>query len=204
MGTYVAVQHPYMMLTVVTFFLAGFLWFAPRAFRLLRIETSAILALLKKLFLKVRSVFVRTKSRVFSHKGSGASRIYEVANDEMPAEYVYHLRDRFKVKDQTAVIKCAAGKGIRGLRHSIGYLNITPAEAIFLSKRLLRLRGYTVPRNKIEHIHFKKHLLMDRLTLRVNGKQHVFYFFKDAFNRGEAISRILRDTESLNHPTEKI
>ena len=121
----------------------------------------------------------------------------------MPVEYVYHLRDRFNVRDRPAVIKCAAGKGIRGLRHSIGYLNITSAEAIFLSKRLLRLRGYIVPRNKIADVHFKKHLLIDRLTLRVEGKQHVFYFFNDACNRGETISRVLRGTENVNYQRGK-
>ena len=123
----------------------------------------------------------------------------------MPIEYVYHLRDAFNVHDRAVVIKCAAGKGIRGLRHSIGYLNITPTEAIFICKRLLRLRNYTVPRNKIEHLHFKKHLLMDRLSLRVGGKQHVFYFFKDASNRGEMISRTLSSEmnvvgETFNKP----
>jgi hypothetical protein len=41
-------------------------------------------------------------------------------------------------------------------------------------------------------LHFKKHPLMDRLTMRVGGKQHVFYFFKDASNRGEIISKTLR------------
>jgi len=110
----------------------------------------------------------------------------------MPIEYVYHLSDAFDKRDPAAVIKCVAGKGIRGLRHSIGYLNISSTEATFICRRLLRLRHYTVPRDQIEHVHFKKHLLMDRLTLRINGKQHVFYLFKDISNRGEMISRALR------------
>jgi hypothetical protein len=159
-------------------------WFAPKAFRLLRIETNAIVAIWKKLFLKVKGLFVR--------KRSDTSKPAQILNDDMPIEYVYHLRDKFDVGDPAAVIKCVAGKGVRGLRHSIGYLNITSTEAIFMCKRLLRLRNYAVPRNKIEHVHFQKHLLMDHLTLRVSGKQHVFYLFKDASNRGEMISRALR------------
>jgi hypothetical protein len=47
----------------------------------------------------------------------------------------------------------------------------------------------------IEHVHFKKHLLMDRLTLKIGGKQHVFYLFKDVSNRGEMISRTLAGKE---------
>lgn len=203
LGTYVAVQHPYVALTIVVLFVVAFLWFAPKVFRLVRIETSAIIAVIRKLFLKLKRLFVRRRTRASSESvtsnlpSSSTSKLLEIASDEMPIEYVYHLRDAFNVHDRVVVIKCAAGKGIRGLRHSIGYLNITPTEAIFICKRLLRLRNYTVPRNKIEHLHFKKHLLMDRLSLRVGGKQHVFYFFKDASNRGETISRTLSSEMNL-------
>ncbi len=198
LGTYVAVQYPYLMLIIVASFVIGFLWFAPRAFRLLRIETNAIVAMFKKLVSKLISLFSRKRPRGFreSHmstlQSSSTSKVPQIANDEMPIEYVYHLRDAFNVRDEAAVIKCAAGKGVRGLRHSIGYLSITATEAIFMCKRLLRLRHYAVPRSNIEHVHFKKHLLVDRLILRVGGKQHVFYLFKDASNRGEMISKALR------------
>ena len=196
LGTYVAVQHPYVMLIIVALFVTAFLWFAPKAFRLLRIETKAIVAVLKKLFLKLKGFFVRKRSGASSEAhGLESSNLIDMANDEMPAEYVYHLRDAFNLNDRAAVIKCVAGKGVRGLRHSIGYLNITPTEAVFLCKRFLRLRHYAVPRNKVEHVHFKKQLLMDRLTVRIEGKPHVFYFFKDVSNRGEMISRALGGTQ---------
>ena len=187
-GTYVAVQYPYVMLIVVMVFVGAFVWFAPKAFRLVRIETYAIFAIIKKLFQKLKGLFVR--------KESNAGNLPQIVNDELPVEFVYRLRDEFDRAEHAAVIKCVAGKGVRGLRHSIGYLNITSNEAIFMCKRLLRLRNYAVPRNKIEHVHFKKHLLMDHLTLRANGRQHVFYLFKDASNRGEVISRALQGTKS--------
>ena len=189
-GSYVAVQHPYAMFIVVGVFVGAFLWFAPKALRLLRIEISAVVAVARKLFRQVTGLFIpkRLRSAVIA---SGSPEFLQIANDEMPLEYAYHLRDTFKVSDEAAVLKGAAGKGIRGLRHSIGYLNITSTDIIFLSKRLLRLRHHAVPRNKIEHVHFKKQLLMDRLTLRVGGRQQVFYLFKDASNRGEKISRAL-------------
>lgn len=203
LGTYVAIQYPYVMLMIVALFVVGFLWFAPKALRLLRIETNAIVAVVKKLFLKVRGLFVRKRvGGTFSEpdestlQSSSKNSLPATANDELPIDYVYHLRDACNVLDEVVVVKCAAGKGVRGLRHSIGYLNITSTEAIFLCKRLLRLRHYAVPRKKIEHVHFKKQLLMDRLTLRVDGKQQVFYLFKDASDRGEAISKALRDEET--------
>src|SRR5688500_18385826 len=98
----------------------------------------------------------------------------------MPVDYVHHDQDKFKLDGQALVVKSAAGKGVRGLRHSIGYFNLTPDQVVFISKRLLRLRDFAIPRSKIEHVQFKKQLLLDRLVLRVAGKQHIFYFFKDA------------------------
>jgi Domain of unknown function (DUF4126) len=198
LGTYVAVQYPYVMLIIVTLFVIAFVWFAPKAFRLLRIEANAIVAILKKLFLKLKGLFMRNRARGASSEShestlqsSNTSKLPQISNDEMPIEYAYHLRHEFDVGDHAVVIKCVAGKGVPGLRHSIGYLNITSTEAIFMCKRLLRLRHYAVPRDKIEHVYFKQHLLMDRLTLRISGKQHVFYLFKDVYNRGEMISRVL-------------
>jgi hypothetical protein len=185
-GTYLAVQHPYLMLIIVALFVSVFLWFAPKAFRLLRVETNAIIAVLRKLFLKLQQLVMRKRAGSDSRRST-----LNIVSDELPVEYVYNLRDVFNVTDQTVVIKCAAGKGIRGLRHSIGYLNITSTETIFMCKRWLRLQNFVAPRNKIEHVHFRKHLLMDRLSLKVGGKQHVFYLFKDASNRGETISRLL-------------
>ena len=190
-GTYVAVQHPYVMLTIVAIFLGGFFWFAPKALRLVRIESNAIIALFTKLLTKIKRIFAR-EQRSSSEAPTLNGVVPQIRNDEMPIDYVYHLRDEFNLHDQTTVIKCVAGKGVRGLRHSIGYLNITRDEAIFICRRLWRLRNYVVPRTRIEHVHYKKHLLMDRLTLRVAGKQHVFYLFKDAANRGDVVSKHLR------------
>jgi Domain of unknown function (DUF4126) len=181
-GTYVAIEHPYLMLIVVVLFLAGFCWFAPRAFRLIRIESNAIFSIFKRLFVKSKQFFLRDRVNVRP----------QFTNDEMPVDYVYHLRDEIDVPTSGMVIRCAAGKGIRKLRHSIGYLNINSDEMIFVCKRFFRLKTYVLPHGNIEHVHFKKHLLIDRLTFRVAGKAHVFYLFKDAAHRGEAISKSLR------------
>ena len=184
LGAYVAVQYPYAMLIVVGLFVVAFVWFAPKAFRLMRVEVSAIFAVCKKLFSKLSGLVSRRASAD------------EFINCDMPVDYVYHAKDKFNLDGQAKVIRCVAGRGVRGLRHSIGYLNLTSDDAVFISKRLLRVRDFTIPRSQIEHVHFKQQLLLDRLVLRVAGKQHVFYFFKDAANRGETISRALQHSIS--------
>lgn len=188
LGAYLAIQYPYLMLIIVGLFVAAFVWFAPKAFRLMRIEVNAIWAVCKKVVFKLKGLLSR-KRRVSPD---------EFTNCEMPIDYVYHAKDKFNLDGQAKVIRCAAGKGVRGLRYSIGYLNLTPDDAVFISKRLLRLRDFTIPREKIELVHFKRQLLLDRLVLRVAGKQHIFYFFKETSNRGESISRALEQSVSRN------
>lgn len=197
-GTWLSLQYPNLMLVIVVVFMAGFLWFAPKAFRLMRVETVAILSIFKKLFFTVKHyLFFRRRSsanvgaKIDSTIGGSSSSILtgtmsaQRLNDEMPVNYLYYAKDRLGLAGKQPCIKCVAGKGVRGLRHSIGYLNFTKDQIIFVSRRLFRFRSYTIRSNSIDHLHFKKHLLLDRLSLRVEKKPHVFYFFKDASNRGE-------------------
>lgn len=197
-GSFLALQYPQLMLLIVVLFMIVFLWFAPKAFRLIRVETVAIIAVFKKLFATIKRYIFRKHRLEPNNSGAGSfdkltdTMLQKVLNDEMPINYLYYVKDKLKLDGNNARLRCVAGKGVRGLRHSIGYLNLTSDFAIFVSKRLLRFRSYSVPRNRIDHVHFKKHLLMDRLSLRVGGKPHVFYFFKDATNRGEIVSRALQ------------
>jgi Domain of unknown function (DUF4126) len=193
-GTYLAMQYPYVMLFVVAVFMIAFLWFAPKAFRLIRVEIAAITAVIKKLFASFKRFVLRKKRQDFD----------EFANDQMPADYHYFIKDKFNLDADHQIVKCVAGKGIRGLRHSIGYLNVTSDQLIFVGKRLLRFRTYTLLRSKIDDVLFKKHPLMDRLSLRVDGKQHVFYFFKEASNRGETVCRVLRKPTLDSQPSRKV
>jgi hypothetical protein len=62
-GSWVALAHPAIMVTVVVIFLIAFAWFAPKAFRLMRIEYLATLALLKKFYLTVKQ-YVRVTVKV--------------------------------------------------------------------------------------------------------------------------------------------
>jgi hypothetical protein len=46
-GTWLAIQHPLIMLGIVAVFLAFFLWLGPKMFRLLRLEWTALVSLLR-------------------------------------------------------------------------------------------------------------------------------------------------------------
>lgn len=154
-GTWIALKYPTLMLAVVAVFLIAFIWFAPKAFRLIRIEYHATLALLKRFI----------------------SRITGRSSTEVPVPFE---------------IRSVAGKGVKWLRHSIGHLHINRDHLAFLTRRGFRQREHRIDRDTIEDVHFKKRLLLDRLTITTNGKQQHFYFFKDTANHSQRAYEILK------------
>ena len=104
----------------------------------------------------------------------------------------YHLDNHADVRSQRGIVRCTAGKGVKNLRHSVGYLQISDDSLVFVTKRLFRLREHRIDRDTIEDIHFKQGLLFDRLIIRTSGKQQQFFFFKDIANRSQRVYERLR------------
>ena len=110
--------------------------------------------------------------------------------------------------DLSNEVRCIAGKGVKSLRHSVGYLQVSDDALTFVTKRLFRLREHRIDRDTIEDIQFKKRPLLDRLIITTNGKQQQFFFFKDISNRSQRVYDILRvhktnlnDYSALRTPT---
>jgi hypothetical protein len=200
-GSWLALRHPAIMVTVVAIFLIAFVWFAPKAFRLMRVEYVATLALLKKFYLLAKQ-YVQSfgQRRKLAAVGAEFTVPVDVVrgpsdavnNDDVPEHIRHRLNNRAGSRGRRLVIRCTAGKGVKRLRHSVGYLQITDDNLVFVTKRMFRLRDLEIDRNTIEDIHFKKRLLFDRLIIRTNGKQQQFYFFKDIANRGSHVYEILQ------------
>jgi hypothetical protein len=203
-GSWLALRHPTIMVTIVAIFQIGFVWFAPKAFRLMRVEYVATLALLKKFYLVakqyVQSFGERRKLAAVGTEftvpvdvvGGMSAAVDDSNSDDVPEHFLNRLDNRAGSRGRRLVIRCTAGKGVKRLRHSVGYLQITDDNLVFVTKRMFRLRDLEIDRNTIEDIHFKKRLLFDRLIIRTNGKQQQFYFFKDIANRGSHVYEILQ------------
>ena len=177
-GSWLALRYPAVMLTLVAAFLIAFLWFAPKAFRLLRVELLATLALLKRFyFLAKQFVYRLAGGPELAVAGSGGSVSVDIISS--PDEAVTDLR-------------CIAGKGVKGLRHSVGNLQISNDSLIFVTNRLFRSREHQIDRETIEDIHFRKGMLLDRFMITTNGKQQHFYFFKDISNRTQRAYELLQ------------
>ena len=167
-GSWVALRYPAIMVAVVAIFLIAFAWFAPKAFRLMRVEYLATLALLKKFYLLA-------KQYVFGERRSLAA----VGGD-------------FTVPIDLVTVPGAAGKGVKRLRHSVGYLQIDDDSLVFVTRRMFRRRHHRIERSAIDDVEFNKRLLFDRLIVRTGEKQQQFYFFKDIANRGNRAYEILQ------------
>jgi len=200
-GSWLALSHPAIMITIVAIFLIAFIWFAPKAFRLMRVEYLASLALLKKFYLLVKQ-YVQSfgQRRRLAAAGAefsvpvdvvGAGSAVVDDGDDVP-EHLLHRLDNARSRGQRFFIRSIAGKGVKKLRHSVGYLQIDDDSLVFVTKRMFRLRDHQIERSTIEDIQLQKRLLVDRLIIRTSGKQQQFYFFKDISNRGSRAYEILQ------------
>jgi hypothetical protein len=189
-GTWLAINHPIIMFALVLVFLIAFAWFAPKAFRLMRVEYTAAIALLKKLYMIARAYVLNYRQRqliaagtnmsipVGSSTGSPSDRSHARHWSEDVPEHYLHYFDQVQPGEVKSCIRCVAGKGIKGLRHSLGYLQVRDNDLLFVTRRSFRFRNHQIARNTIEDVYIKKRILLDRLILRANGKQQVFSIFK--------------------------
>ena len=204
-GTWLSIRHPVVMLALIVVFLIAFAWFAPKAFRLMRVEYVATIALLKKFYILAKQYVYRfSQQRRVAAAASGVNIPMDIGNspadgklseanlnEDIPESLLHYLDNKFQLEGNRSSVRCVAGKGVKKLRHSVGYLQITDNALVFVTKRFFRLRDHQIDRSSIEDIHFKKRLLLDRLILRTGGKQQQFFFFKDISHRGERVYEIL-------------
>jgi len=200
-GSWLALSHPAIMVTVVAIFLIAFLWFAPKAFRLMRVEYLATFALLKKFYL-VAKQYVQSFGQGRRLAAVGAEFTVPVDmigggsvnsdSDDVPEHVLQRLDNKVAQSGPRFFFRCTAGKGVKKLRHSVGYLQITDDSLVFVTKRMFRLRDHRIERSTIEDIDFRKRLLFDRLIIRSSGNEQQFYFFKDVADGGSRVYEMLQ------------
>jgi len=203
-GTWLAVKHPTIMLVIATTFLIVFAWFAPKAFRLMRVEYLASLALLKRLFSVLKQYaygFARQRQVVavgaqpnvfFDEETDMGRRSADDWSSILPEQYLHYLDKRDDLANVNLSLRCAAGKGMKGLRHSVGYLQVTNDSLLFVTRRFFRFRDLKIRRCEIDDVILKKRILLDRLILRSGGKQQQLFFFKGTSRDSERVWDILQ------------
>jgi hypothetical protein len=174
------------MFVVIIVFLILFAFLSPKVFRLLRIEINGFFGLLEK-FLTTAAV--------------GGTAADAALIEALPQKYQNYWRKKDLPANPSCRILCFAGKGVKGLRNSMGYFCVAGKEVFFVTRRSLRFRYHALALPEITEAYFKPKLLFDQLALQVNGKPQYFYFFKDSLNRGESffvkLKREILSTHSL-------
>jgi hypothetical protein len=122
----------------------------------------------------------------------GSAVVEDGDSDDVPEHIMHRLDNKTGSRGSRFFIRCTAGRGVKKLRHSVGYLQIDDDSLVFVTKRMFRMRDHQIERSTIEDIQFKQRLLIDRLIIRTSGKQQQFYFFKDIANRGSRAYQILQ------------
>ena len=154
-GTWLAIVHPLAMLAVVAVFLVLFCWLGPKLFRVLKLEWTALICLIR---------------------GSGGA---------LPEEY------RMKLGETSVVVRAAAGRGIRGLKNSTGWLGLSDAGLTFVARRWFRLKSYAIPLEELTEAGFKSRMLLDQLRIQTVKGQGNFDIFKDRGGAAEKLRRSL-------------
>ncbi len=149
-GTWVAIQHPFLALGVVVAFLLLFAVFAPVLFRLLRLDWTALAGVI----------------RHWMGYPPQPAILPEVYRAELPAP-------------PRVCLHAIAGRGVRGLRNSSGYLCLTSGEIAFFTIRWFRRHARRVSLQAISASEFRTGVLLDSLILQVNGAPVVFLLPKD-------------------------
>ncbi|MFL5382679.1 MAG: DUF4126 domain-containing protein [Longimicrobiaceae bacterium] len=186
-GTWLAVSHPWVMLVLVSVFLVLFAWISPKVFRALRVEITAVRALLRKLFSPRAAYALRTPDGASIPMGMGAPRTQRDALEEMPERHTRYWENRFPGEPVKFRVRCVAGKGVRGLRNSIGYLHHTGDALVFVTRRSFRFRSHPIDPAAVRDVRLSKGVLLDRVSWRSGDQAQTFLFFKTPVNAGQLV-----------------
>ena len=173
-GTWLALTHPVLMFSVVVVFLILFIFISPKIFRLLRLEINGFFGLLEK-FLSPPP------------NGADATLI-----EALPEKYQRYWTKKALPNALHCRIPCFAGKGVKGLRYSMGYFCLAEHEAFFITRQSFRFRIHQIDLQAVADSYFKSKLLFDQLILQSEKEPQHFYFFKDGLNRGESVFKKLK------------
>ncbi|MEO8658127.1 MAG: DUF4126 domain-containing protein [Bryobacteraceae bacterium] len=160
-GTWLAVTHPWIAGALVAVFLVLFAIFAPRLWRLLHLEWTALRGALRHLL------------------------GFEDQHASLPPGPQSELKD-----PSLFCIEAIAGPGVRGLKNSHGYLCLTDREMVFIASRAFRRHVRRVPISTIEASTLRKGILIDTLSFTAAGTRIEFLVPKDQRHGSERLAML--------------
>lgn len=181
-GLWFTLHYPTIAMLVVIAFCALFAWLAPKLFRILRLEFSALAALIRRWggspssapSLPPLAGMSDTLERFVREK------LGPVATS-LPGAY------RETVQANPPAVRCAPARGLRALHRSIGYLCIESQGLLFVTSRHFRIRTHAIPWSQITAVTWHRGLFLDTLQIELGDRKVDFDVFK-ARNEGASQS----------------
>lgn len=173
-GSVFVINHPVAALVIVAAFLILFALTAPWFFRALNFEVAAFNALLRNLF---RS----------DDDGRGICMVQDI-----PEKFRDHLPDLSPAAEDTFLLECFSGKGIKGGRFRRGYLYRQKNMVTFLAKRIIGVRRQEIDLARLKRITFQRKFLFCRLIFATERKDIVVYFLKDNAGAGAKAAAMIQ------------
>jgi len=171
---WMAFRHPYVTFSVVGAFLVVFAVLAPRIFRLLRLELSALSAAIQSV---VAPTLIPAEAPL-SGVLAGVAPALAVRALQLPEPYAAYLARKSPAAGRRLCVRCAAGGNIRGLRHSLGYLCVGGEALEFIARRWFRFRTAAIPLAGVSRCRFEPGLILGRLDLDSGASRQSFFLFR--------------------------
>ncbi|MDM8525959.1 DUF4126 domain-containing protein [Desulfococcaceae bacterium HSG8] len=171
-GSWAAFNYPLEMLAICVIFLAVFIFFAPKIFRLLRVEILAL-----------RSVWNMT----FGRKTSEGAAL----SDEIPDDLRDKTMDDIASEEETFCVRCVSGKGMKTGRNNVGFLYMTGDRLSFVTRKNFRIRKADFNISDIRELKFYKKNLLDHIVFSYGKNKVNLHLFKNRYNKGKRIIAVL-------------
>jgi hypothetical protein len=181
-GTWLALTHPLLMIGIVLTFLIIFALVAPRIFRMLRIEFTALLAFFRMRF------------------GSREATLF----DKTPNKYSENLPKDIASRVEGFCIRCASGKGIEAGRNYLGFICLLDDSLFFITRKRFRVRRFDIDMSEVDELKFEKRLLLDRLIFRRGKKKSFLHLIRSQQNRGERVIELLEMLRRKSGKAEEV
>jgi hypothetical protein len=179
-GMWISLKHPEIALAFVSFFLAIFLWLAPRIFRALRLRWVALGAWLgggqRGLPLDLSNAPGMSSDAISRFE---ALRVIAAHAETIPAGYARSAQKTLCLAEPPTGIRAAATNTIEGMGSSVGYLAVGASGIAFVTRRWFRRRIHAIPFAQVNSIEWRRGLLMHRLVVQTPLGEKAFHVFKN-------------------------
>jgi hypothetical protein len=181
-SVWATMEYPLVVGGIATCFVGVILLVSPYLFRFIRLQMAAFGAVFR--------AFVSDAPPVESPELEGAATPVEKLRllqahfrrhlEPPPAGLAAYLRDDCGIAEAPFAIRSVPGKGVSGLRNSIGYLCFSGADAVFVTRRWFRIREHRFTVTPSTRVTMRRGILFDELIFADPGFEFRFDLFKDS------------------------